>query len=335
MMPVLYVDNQAVSGKDEELLYKALGSDSSFNIVFHTNTGDTEISDEITTGSVYAVTLDVQSISAAELESSYNEAEAYAENATRENVYSPDYMGRYLAFAGKLYFAQLDILDIMASDSYDVAITRNISEAMTGYAVEREYLYGTVSGIDFGGMYIDVDADSHSVISLTGDKEAKKEYVFATGIMGSTYESSIWEELTGEPAVSTISIFEKVKEQGIESLIIHEANLEERLSLLKTADEIVSEIESSVNGGHVVIMPEEDVHIGDRNGTGYIILDMNSGSGIYRISRGLNGGYTQGALCVPSHSYLMYTLKYDFIFAKKYYCYYKSIMKSKKTIFNQ
>ena len=41
-------------------------------------------------------------------------------------------------------------------------------------------------------------------------------------------------------------------------------------------------------------MPEEDIHIGDWNGTGYIILDMNSGSGIYRISGGLNGGYTQG-----------------------------------------
>ena len=66
------------------------------------------------------------------------------------------------------------------------------------------------------------------------------------------------------------------------------------MSLLKTTDEIVSEIESSVSGGHVVIMPEEDVHIGDWNGTGYIILDMNSGSGIYRISGGLNGGYTQG-----------------------------------------
>ena len=52
MTPVLYVDGKAVSGKDEELLYKTLGSDSSFNIVFNTNTGDTEISDEITTGSV-------------------------------------------------------------------------------------------------------------------------------------------------------------------------------------------------------------------------------------------------------------------------------------------
>ncbi len=199
-------------------------------------------------------------------------------------------MGRYLAFAGKLYFAQLDILDIMASDSYDVAITRNISEAMTGYAVEREYLYGTVSGIDFGGMYIDVDADSHSVISLTGDKEAEKEYVFATGIMGSTYESGIWEELTGEPAVSTISILEEAKEQGIETLIIHEGNLEEALALLNTTADVASEVRSSVNSGHTVIIPEKDVTMGSWSGTGYIILDRNSGSGIYRISGGLNGG---------------------------------------------
>ncbi len=290
MTPVLYVDNQAVSGKDEELLYKTLGSDSSFHIVFHTKTGDTEISNEITTGSVYAVTFDVQSISAAELESSYNEATAYAENATWENIYSPDYMGRYLAFAGKLYFAQLDILDIMASDSYDVAITRNISEAMTGYAVEREYLYGTVSGIDFGGMFIDVNTDSHSVASLTGDKDSEKEYMFATGIESSRLESGIWEELTGESAVSTISIFEEAKEQGTDILIIHEGNLEEELALLNTTDDVSSEVISSVNSGHTVMIPEKDVTVGSWSGTGYIILDRNSGSGIYRISGGLNGG---------------------------------------------
>ena len=203
-------------------------------------------------------------------------------------------MGRYLEFAGKLYFAELDVTDIMASDSYDVAATRDAGEAVTGYEAEKEYIYGKVSGIDFGGMFMDVDMDSHSAVSLTGDKKSEKEYFFTTGIMGSTYESGIWEELTGEPAVSTISILEEAKEQGTEILVINKSNLDESLSLLKTTDEIVSEIESSVSGGHVVIMPEEDVHIGGWNGTGYIILDMNSGSGIYRISGGLNGGYTQG-----------------------------------------
>jgi len=109
---------------------------------------------------------------------------------------------------GKLYFAQVDLTYTMAADSYDVAVTRNLSEAITGYEVEKKYVYGMVKGIGFGGIFMDVDTDSHSVASLYGDEEAKREYLFTTGIISSKYESGILEELTGEPAISTISIFE-------------------------------------------------------------------------------------------------------------------------------
>ena len=79
---------------------------------------------------------------------------------------------------GKLYFAQVDLTYTMTADSYDVAVTRNLSEAITGYETEKKYVYGMVKGISFGGIFMDVDIDSHSVASFYGNEEAKRVYLF-------------------------------------------------------------------------------------------------------------------------------------------------------------
>ena len=54
---------------------------------------------------------------------------------------------------------------------------RDLSEGITGYEVRCDKLYGRVSGLSEGSLYIDVDTDSHSVISLTGDEDASREYM--------------------------------------------------------------------------------------------------------------------------------------------------------------
>lgn len=292
MTPVLYVDGEAVSDKEEELLYSPLGTDSSFSIVFHTNEGNNRITNTITAGSMYAVTIDVQSISDADMESLYDEIITLKDSVSEKNVYSPEYMGRYLEMTGKLYFAQLDLTYAAAADSYNVAATRNISEAITGYEAEKEYIYGMVSGIDFGYMFMDVDKDSHSVVSLLGDENAEREYLLTTGIMGSEYESGIFEELMGEPAVSTISILEDAVESGVDILAINSSNLEDALILLDTADEVVSEIRTAAQNGYTVFIPREEMVLGSWNGVGYIVLSED-GTAAYRISGGLNGGSTQ------------------------------------------
>ena len=292
MTPVLYVDGEAVSDKEEKLLYSPLGTDSSFSIVFHTNEGNNRITNTITAGSMYAVTIDVQSISDADMESLYDEIITLKDSVSEKNVYSPEYMGRYLEMTGKLYFAQLDLTYAAAADSYNVAATRNISEAITGYEAEKEYIYGMVSGIDFGYMFMDVDKDSHSVVSLLGDENAEREYLLTTGIMGSEYESGIFEELMGEPAVSTISILKDAVESGVDILAINSSNLEDALILLDTADEVVSEIRTAAQNGYTVFIPREEMVLGSWNGVGYIVLSED-GTAAYRISGGLNGGSTQ------------------------------------------
>ncbi|MCI8510304.1 MAG: transglutaminase, partial [Lachnospiraceae bacterium] len=108
----------------------------------------------------------------------------------------------------------------MAADTYDVSVTRSLSEGITGYEVRTSSLYGRVTSLSEGSLYIDVDTDSHSVVSLNGEEDASKEYMFSTGIMSSLYESTVWEELTGNESVSTISILNTAREEGIDILLL-------------------------------------------------------------------------------------------------------------------
>lgn len=86
-----------------------------------------------------------------------------------DNVYSEEYVGKLLSLAGKLYFAQVDIADTLAADMYDVAVTRSLSEGITGYGVRTSSLYGRITSLSEGNLYIDVDNDSHGVVRLNGE----------------------------------------------------------------------------------------------------------------------------------------------------------------------
>lgn len=289
MKPVLLVDGEVVA-EGEDYLESTLGTKSSFTIHISSGGKKTSVTNSVTTGSMYAVTMDSQSITGPELQSIYDEVAALKESATEDNVYSEAYLGKLLNLAGKLYFAQVDIADTIAADMYDVVSTRSLSEGITGYEVRTKRLYGQVTGLSEGSLYIDIDADTHSVISLEGDSNIPREYMMSTGMIGSLYESTIWEEITGEESVSTISILAKASEENIDILLISGDNLSSEIKKLHTDETTKQSIINAVNSGMIVTVPAEDVTIGAWSGTGYIVTDPVTGSGAYMISGGLNGG---------------------------------------------
>ena len=115
--------------------------------------------------------------------------------------------------------------------------------------------------------------------------------------MSSLYESIVWEQLTGYESVSTISVFRKAKEEGIELLQITKDNLETQLEKLDTDDVTKQAVRNAVGNGNMVTIPAADVTIGEWSGTGYIIMD-ESGAGSYMITGGLNGGEIPAELTI-------------------------------------
>ena len=143
-----------------------------------------------------------------------------------------------------------------------------------------------------GSLYIDVDMDSHGVVSLNGEEDAPREYMSSTGMMSSLYESTVWEELTGYESVSTISILAKAQEENVEVLLLSSLNMDTELEKLNTDEATRQTVINAVNSGKVVTIPAEEITIGNWTGTGYIVTNPETGAGEYMISGGLNGGST-------------------------------------------
>jgi hypothetical protein len=310
MKPVLLVDGEVVAEGETELA-ATLGTTQTFTMTIHSGGRDNIVENDITIGAMYAVTLDSQNITSEELQSVYDETAALKDSVTEENVYSEEYLGKLLSLAGKLYFAQVDIADTMAAEMYDAAVTRSLSEGITGYEVQTSSLYGNITSLSEGTLYIDVDMDSHSVVSLTGDENVPREYMMSVGMIGSAYESNVWEQMTGKESISTINIFSEAQEENKELLVIGKENLSVEIEKLNT-DEITKQtIINAVNSGKVVTIPTEDVTMGNWHGIGYIITNPETGAGSYMISGGLNGGATCDPIdagFIVSEMYLSYTL---------------------------
>ena len=289
MKPVLLVDNE-VAAEGDSYLESTLGTKGSFTINLTSGGRNTSVTNDVTTGSMYAVTLDSQNITAEELQSVYDEAAALRDSVTEANVYSEEYLGKLLILAGKLYFARVDIADTLAADMYNVAVTRSLSEGITGYEVRTSSMYGRITSLSEGNLYIDIDTDSHGVVSLNGEEDAVKEYMSSTGMASSLYESAVWEELTGYKSVSTISVLAKAQEENIDILLISSINLDTEIEKLNTDEATKQSVINAVNSGMVVTIPAEDITMGEWTGTGYIVTNPATGAGEYIISGGLNGG---------------------------------------------
>lgn len=198
-----------------------------------------------------------------------------------------------------------------AAEMYDVSQTRSLSEGITGYEVRTTSLYGMVTGLSVGSLYIDVDTDSHSVVSLCGDKDILREYMMSTGMIGSAYESNVWEQMTEKKSISTISIFAKAQEENKEILVISKENCATEIYKLNTDEATKQTVINAANSGKIVTIPAENVTMGDWSGTGYIVTNPETGAGAYMISGGLNGGATCDSIdagFIVSEMYLSYTL---------------------------
>lgn len=124
---------------------------------------------------------------------------------------------------------------------------------------------------------------AHCVKSLTGKTEDETEYMINGGINSSINESLVWEEITGEQSISTMSILETAEEQGIEIEMIAPRNLDEKLALLDVDEAVKEAVVKNVNAGNIVTIPRENVLIGEWYGTGYISLNPETGEGEYII----------------------------------------------------
>ncbi len=254
------------------------------------------VTNPVYAGGLYQITVDMQNITAREISEAYEELVAVSSTVTEENVCTDGYLGVLLDYAGKMYFAQVDIENSIMGEQLNLTGSRDLSVGMTGYRVTTVTMNGVLCGIEGGSLYIDIDHNVYRVQSNTGDSEAVRKYMLATGMMSSALESSIWEQITGAPSFSTMSLMQEAIEMDTEIVMLTKANWEEEKDYLELSAETMADIESRINSGKAVIVPVTEQTIGEWTGSGYMVLDMETYVGEYMISGGLNGGINDAAV---------------------------------------
>lgn len=78
--------------------------------------------------------------------------------------------------------------------------------------------------------------------------------MLTSGILASRLESYVWEQVTGDNAVSTISILSNAKEQGTEIIQLTSRNFEQETSRLSWDNNLKQDIHDAVNQGSLVII---------------------------------------------------------------------------------
>lgn len=290
MVPQLKLDGEVV-GTGPAV---TLGSSQTFKMNVYSEGKTNVVTNPITAGSVYQITEDMQNITSAEITKAMDEAKSISGSVNTDNVYSDEYLGKILDFAGKTYYAQIDISNSLLAEKENISSTRSLSVGMTGYSVRTSSMFNTTVGINEGSLYIDIDLNLVSAVSRNGDKDSEYTFVSTSGVISSYYESLIWEEVTGEKGISTISLLNTAMQEKQSLLMLSSANFEKEKSKLNADSDTMREITNAVNSGKIVTIHSDKLTVDEWEGYGYIITDPKTGGAAYMISGGLSGGSTSG-----------------------------------------
>lgn len=250
------------------------------------------VENPVTVGGFYCLGLDYQSIAPAELTEISNRLKQYETTANESNVYTDEILGEMLNAVAKAYFAELDLFNNITAQQCQVKATRQLSEAVTGYGPKVGYMFNSPVEVKEGSLFIDVDRDITSVVSTNSTKEKEKAYMLISGVTASFMEHSILEQVTGIPSLSTIKILNEATTRGIPILTITRENQAELLPALKVSQSVKNDIQNAVNAGQTVVIPQQEINYYDWKGSGYIVLDPDTGAAGYMISGGMAGGST-------------------------------------------
>lgn len=193
------------------------------------------------------------------------------------------------------YFALNNVQDELSARSADIVTYRAPSLGLFRTQLVPLYQWGVAKEVSFPGMVMDIDQMKTVTISKDFDLDKYRAFNQSQGTRYSYMEGFVPEQFfsTDEApaqAVSAVSAISQASAEGQKILTITPDNQALTLPLL-TIDQIAKdEIMAGLNAGMIITTHEAPVTVGSWQGSGYIILDPDTGAGAYKISGGENGG---------------------------------------------
>ena len=309
MMPELTLNGEVLLSKG---IYK-LGSDVKLKYGIQSpNSGLPSMVDkDITAGSYYAIGYNLQGMSQAELERTKKTLEdtktkleafqASKDQTALAGLTKHDLTGAIMQAGVQSYFAVLQAQDVIAQKQAGIITNPYMSFGTFGTGLSTQYRYGIAMSTKPKGVIMDIDR----ILKQTVDKDNKAEkvtaYNRATGPSMSLNENLVPEQLFDDPkttekeaeGISAVKALQIASSQGQTIYTITQANYSAVLPKLNHSQDVMTDVRNAINAGKEVTISQTQVHAFGWSGTGYIVLDSESGVGGYLIGGGADGGWTQ------------------------------------------
>ncbi|MBC3873738.1 transglutaminase-like domain-containing protein [Undibacterium flavidum] len=288
------------------------------NQYFNPGTGTWEGGDDndITVGEYNAIGLDLQGMGTQQLKdlqdrmaatkAKLEQFQLNPSDPTRINGLTKEDLTGDIVQSGILsYFTQVDTSDVLiARQSGNIVSYRLPSYGRFLLSADTQYWFGVARNVSFSSVEMDVDyLMMHNEVK-NADQSVRVSYIRQAGTAASAAEHQVPELIFKDPnlpasnpaqpqAVSAVKALAQAASQGqkIYTLNLKNQTLHDGIvQSLQIDSQVKSEIANALATGKEVVVHEKDVTVGGWVGSGYTILDPDSGAGAYKIAGGGNGG---------------------------------------------
>ena len=169
-----------------------------------------------------------------------------------------------------------------------------------GYEPHQRTFFGLNRGIEAHGIYMNIYV-SNVIQTKNGNKDQYIAFMQQTGMLSSSLEHAVPEQMFTDPnetdptkrpngfsAAKALSI---AAAQGQRIYTITPATQNIALPNIRLDATSMNEIRAALASGKHVTTHTDLVTVSGYKGAGYVILDPDTGAGVYKISGGKNGGF--------------------------------------------
>jgi hypothetical protein len=299
---------------------------------FNPATGNWEGGDDndVIVGEYNAIGMDLQGIGAQQIQNHFTKLNAtkakldqYQQNTndtTPINGLTEDDLTGDLVHTGILgYFAQVDISDNLAARATNKVVTYRLpSYGRFFTSVQSHYFFGIVKSISYPGVVMDVDYLRYHAAAKDDNSATSLQFMKQAGAAGSATEHAIPESMFRNPdlaandpaqpqAVSAVKALAIASAQGQKIYTLNRNNQALQNTILQglqISADVKSEIADALAAGREVMVHEKDIGVNGWTGSGYTILDPDTGAGAYKIAGGANGADMATTLLGGASGYL-------------------------------
>lgn len=161
-----------------------------------------------------------------------------------------------------------------------------------GYEPKQKTFFGINRGVEADGVYMNTRT-AQVVKDANGNTQKEIQLMIHTGMISSALEHAVPEQIfnsNGSTGFSSAKALTMALAQGQKIYVISQDNKAEVLPKINIDALAMTEINAALSTGKEVIVHSHPLTASAYTGSGYIIIDPKTGSGIYKISGGRNGG---------------------------------------------